>query len=121
MYLDEYNSLSFKNDYKNIMSYILLYHYVVTNRTDRFVVCLNNGVIFPGIKNAEVSMGIFNVSACCRGKQKSIKKNNILYEFLYYNDYLKLPELDKKKIRDKNKQSWQLGLLGKIERNELYG
>lgn len=120
MYLDEYNSLSFKTDYKNIISYILLLHYMKTNKTDKFIVCLNNGIIFPGVKNAEVNMEIFNVSACCRGKIKSINKNNTLYKFIYYNDYLKLPELDRKDFCNKNKQTWQSGLLEKIEKEVLY-
>ena len=91
-----------------------------TNKTDKFIVCLNNGIIFSGVKNAEVNMEIFNVSACCRGKKKSINKNNTLYKFIYYNDYLKLPELDRKDLCNKNKQTWQSGLLEKIEKEVLY-
>lgn len=120
MYLDEYNSLPFKDDYKNTISYILLSHYAELNRTDKFVICLNNGVIFPGVKNTEASMEIFNVSACCRKKKKGITKDNIIYKFIYYNDYLELSEKDKEEIRNKNMKSWQLGLLNKIEKGELY-
>lgn len=119
MYLDEYNSLPFKDDYKNTISYILLSHYVETNRTDKFVICINNGVIFPGVKNTEASMKIFNVSACCRKGKRGITKDNIIYKFIYYNDYLELSEEEKEKIRNKNMKSWQLGLLNKIERGEL--
>lgn len=73
------------------------------------VICTTTGEIFNQVKIAMKKYGIENstISACCKGKQKTTKGLNggIRLQWMYYSDFLNLPQEKQEEILNRNKDS----------------
>ena len=72
-----------------------LFHKKHLHKNHKKVICLNTNEIFDSLSNAEKQYNImsYNISACCRGKQKSAGKHPITGDklvWMYYDEYKKI-------------------------------
>lgn len=112
MYYAEYLNLP-NRCISNIIEFIQFSHYITMYmnnkiKTDKLVIDIMSGCVYFGVKDAEKKCGIYNVSACCRHKQRSCfnKATNKKYVFIYFSDFLKLSGEEQLQIISKNKESW---------------
>ena len=79
------------------------------------VICVTTGKIFDYIKDGAKYYNIkpCGIGDCCRGRQKSAGK--LLYDtplvWMYYEDFLKLPQEEQNETLARNKDSSNVGLL----------
>ena len=72
------------------------------------VICITTGEFFSQVKLAMEKYDIENstISACCKNKQKSTKGHgNVRLKWMYYEDFLKLPQEEQNEILERNKDS----------------
>lgn len=53
-------------------------------KTSKRIVCIETGITYSGIREAQRQTGIRNICACCKGKQRTAGG----YHWKYYDEYL---------------------------------
>ena len=81
-----------------------------TNNNNRKIICITTGEIFKNIKIGADKYRIKstgNLSMTCKGKQKTAGKlpDGTPLQWMYYEDFLKLPQEEQDKILERNKDS----------------
>ena len=81
--------------------------YSIGHKSSKKVICVTTGEIFASITIASKKYDIFvnNIILCCQNKIKSTGrfKKNIRLEWMYYEDFLKLPIEEQNEILSRNK------------------
>lgn len=99
MYYDEYLEKIEKGEE-------IIYH---KNRNVKSVICLTTKKIFEQTKNAGLYYNVksTSITACCKGKIKSAGKlsDRTKLQWMYYEDFLKLPVEEQNEILGRNKDS----------------
>lgn len=89
--------------------------YCDTSPSSRKVICITSGKIFVLCKYAEeyYKISTSNIIKCCRGRQKSAGKlqDGTKLQWMYYEDFLKLPIEEQQEILARNKDSSNDGSL----------
>ena len=80
------------------------------NITWRRIICITTGKIFNQCKEGQEYYGLkyrSQISACCKGKEKSAGKlpDGTKLQWMYYEDFLKLPQEQQNEILARNKDS----------------
>ena len=93
MYYDEYLE-AIKNNREIIIH---------KNTNVKSIICITHGAIFKKIKDACTQYNICKDSIidCCKGRRKEAKK----LQWMYYEDFLKLPQEEQNEILARNKDS----------------
>lgn len=97
------------DEYENMTQEELL-RFVKENNTYKKVVCIITGEIFDKMNLASKKYNLkttTTISNCCRGKQKSTGKlpDGTPLQWMYYEDFLKLPQEEQNEILARNKGS----------------
>lgn len=72
----------------------------------RKTICITTGIIFNGITASEKHYNIHGVNACCNNRQKTAGKlsDGTPLQWMYYEDFLKLPIEEQNKILNRNQE-----------------
>ena len=83
---------------------------IVSNKyRKKKIICITTGIIFNNAKDASIYEEIDNssITKCCKGKQKTAGKlpDGTPLQWMYYEDFLKLPQEEQNEILERNKDS----------------
>ena len=100
LWLNEYE----KMNEKDIVEYLRK----CKNKRYKSVICITTGDIYDSISEAgrKNNFSIFSIGECCRGKYKSSGKllDGTRLQWMYYEDFLKLPTEKQNEILTRNKE-----------------
>jgi hypothetical protein len=100
LWYDEYINMTIKE----IEEYIYR-----TRPRHRKVICITTGEIFIQLIKAGEKYNVYpnSIGNCCKGKQKTCGKltDGTPLQWMYYEDFLKLPIEEQNKILERNKDS----------------